>query len=205
MTYPAPSSPTYISSERLSRTLNLSRLGMDDDAFYAFCMDNQHLKLERNADGTITVMSLTGGKTGEYNSELTTELTLWKRKHGGHAFDSSTGFRLPNGAVRSPDAAWISAERWLNLTAEQQRKHPPLAPDFVIELMSDTDDLRDARRKMEEYIENGVQLAWLINRAQQQVFVFRANGTIEKIETFDQKLNGETVLDGFEFDLNLLK
>ncbi len=119
MTYPAPSSPTYISAERLSRTLDLSRLALSNDEFYTFCMDNRHLKLERNADGTITVMSLTGGKTGEYNSELTTELTLWKRKHCGHTFDTSTGFRLPNGAVRSTDAAWVNTERWQSLSAEQ--------------------------------------------------------------------------------------
>ena len=205
MTYPAPSSPTYISAERLSRTLDLSRLALSDDEFYAFCIDNRHLKLERNADGTITVVSLTGGKTGEYNSELTTELTLWKRKHGGHTFDSSTGFRLPNGAVRSPDAAWVSSERWQNLSAEQQRKHPPLAPDFVVELMSESDDLREARQKMEEYIDNGVQLAWLINRTQAQVLIFRIDGTVEKVDGFEQSLSGEGVLEGFEFDLGLLK
>lgn len=205
MTYPAPSSPTYISAERLSRTLNLSRLALSDDEFYTFCMDNQHLKLERNADGTIVVMSLTGGKTGEYNSELTTEFTLWKRKNGGHTFDSSTGFRLPNGAVRSPDVAWVNTTRWQGLSDEQQRKHPPIAPDFVLELMSESDDLKEARQKMEEYVDNGVRLAWLINRAQQQVFIFRIDGTVEKIEGFGQSLSGENVLEGFELDLNLLK
>lgn len=204
MTFPVLNSPPYISAERLSRTLNLSRLAMNDNEFYDFCMDNRHLKLERNADGTITFTPLTGGKTGEYNSELTTELTLWKRQNGGHTFDSSTGFRLPSGAVRSPDAAWIQTERWKELNDAQQRKHPPIAPDFVIELMSENDDWREARQKMEEYIDNGVQLGWLINRAEQEVLIFRADGTVEKLQGFQQKLSGEAVLKGFEFDLGLL-
>ena len=109
--------PSYRSDETLSRTIELGRFIRSEEDFYQFCLDNDHLKIERNADGTIKIMALTGGKTGEKNSELNAELVFWKRKNGGRVFDSSTGFRLENGATRSPDAAWIKEERWSGLTS----------------------------------------------------------------------------------------
>jgi Uma2 family endonuclease len=178
---------------------------MDDTAFYAFCRRNPHLRFERNPDRTIVIMPNTGGKTGKRNSEINFELVLWNRQYKkGVVFDSSTAFKLPNFATRSPDAAWISNERWNSLSEEEQERFPPIAPDFVIELMSASDNLKKAQEKMLEYIENGVQLAWLIQPATQTVFIYRADGTISKTVDFSEKLSGENVAPGFEFSLQLL-
>lgn len=177
---------------------------MDDDAFYDFCRLNEELKLEQNPDGTIVVMPSTGGKTGNRNLKIASRLDLWTESYGGIGFDSSTAFKLPNGATRSPDAAWISDERWAALTDKRREKFPPLAPDFVVELMSASDPLPKAKEKMREYIDNGVQLGWLIDPVRQEVFIYRADGTISKHTDFEQPLTGETVLPGFAFDLRLL-
>ena len=178
---------------------------MDDKAFYRFCRRNDHLRFERNPDGTILIMPNTGGKTGKKNSEINFELVLWNRQHKkGVVFDSSTAFKLPNFATRSPDASWISDNRWNKLTEDEQERFPPIAPDFVVELMSASDKIKKAQEKMHEYIENGVQLAWLIQPSSQTVFIYRADGTISKVIDFDTKLSGENVLPEFEFSLKLL-
>ena len=137
---------------------------MSEDEFYEFCQRNAELKFERRADGTIEFMHTTGGTTGQRNSELITDLTIWNRQHRmGFVFDSSTGFRLPNGAVRSPDVAWVRREAWQALTTGQQERFPPLCPDFAVELASPSDSLPDLAAKMQEYIANGCHLAWLID------------------------------------------
>ena len=177
---------------------------MDDKAFYKFCRRNDHLRFERNPDGTILIMPNTGGKTGIRNTKIVSRLDIWSESFGGKVFDSSTAFKLPNFATRSPDAAWISDERWNNLTEDEQERFPPIAPDFVVELMSASDTLKKAQEKMHEYIENGVQLAWLIQPSSQTVFIYRADGTISKVIDFNNKLSGENVLPEFEFSLKLL-
>jgi Uma2 family endonuclease len=177
---------------------------MDDEAFYQFCRRNDHLRFERNPDGTILIMPNTGGKTGIRNTKIVSRLDIWSESYGGKVFDSSTAFKLPNFATRSPNAAWVSDERWHSLTENEQERFPPIAPDFVVELMSASDTLKKAQEKMHEYIENGVQLAWLIQPDSQTVFIYRADGTISKVIDFDNKLSGETVLPEFEFSLKLL-
>ena len=149
-------------------------------------------------------MPNTGGKTGIRNTKIVSRLDIWSESFGGKVFDSSTAFKLPNFATRSPDAAWISDERWNNLTEDEQERFPPIAPDFVVELMSASDTLKKAQEKMHEYIENGVQLAWLIQPSSQTVFIYRADGTISKVIDFNNKLSGENVLPEFEFSLKLL-
>ena len=191
--------------EQRETTVEFAHYHMDDEAFYDFCQVNEHLKLERNPDGSIIAMPNTGGKTGNKNSAITYYLYGWTLQHGGLSFDSSTAFKLPNGATRSPDAAWISDARWAGLTEQQQEKFPPIAPNFVIELMSPTDQLSKAKEKMLEYIENGVLLGWLIDSKSEEVFIYRADGTIGKHIDFDQPLTGEAVLSGLSFDLRLLK
>ena len=178
---------------------------MDDDTFFDFCQDNQHLRIERNADRTIIIMPPTGTLTGEKNSEIAADLTIWKRKNGGHSFDSSTGFTLDNTAVRSPDASWMSDERYSSVELVELKKFARIVPEFVVELMSESDSLRELQEKMEEYIDNGVLLGWLISSKTEEVFIYRVDGTINKIVGFDNKLSGENVLVGFEFDLKLLK
>lgn len=177
---------------------------MDDDAFYEFCRQNDHLKFERNPDGTIVAVPNTGGKTGNRNTKITSRLDIWSESFGGLVFDSSTAFKLPNGATRSPDAAWISDARWNQLTDSQQEQFPPVAPDFIVELMSKTDSLNSAKEKMQEYIANGVLLGWLVNIKQQEVLIYRADGTISKHTDFEQPTSGEDVLPGFTLDLRLL-
>ncbi|WP_028524933.1 Uma2 family endonuclease [Runella limosa] len=178
---------------------------MDDVAFYRFCRRNDHLRFERNPDGTILIMPNTGGKTGIRNTKIVSRLDMWSESHDGKVFDSSTAFKLPNFATRSPDAAWVSDERWNQLNDEEQERFPPIAPDFVVELMSASDQLKKAQEKMLEYIENGVRLGWLIQPSSETVFIYRADGTISKVTTFDQSLSGEEVLPDFEFPLRLLR
>ncbi len=190
--------------EEQRTTVEFANYRMDDDAFYEFCRQNHHLKFERNADGTIVAMPNTGGKTGNRNTKIISRLDLWAESFGGLVFDSSTAFKLPNGATRSPDAAWISHNRWNQLTEEQQEKFPPVAPEFVVELMSKTDLQSAAKEKMQAYIANGVRLAWLINIKQEEVLIYRADGTIGKHTNFDEPLLGEDVLPGFIFNLRLL-
>jgi Uma2 family endonuclease len=150
-------------------TVEFANYQMDDAAFYEFCRQNDHLKFERNADGTVVAMPNTDGKTGNRNTKIIARLDLWAETYGGLVFDSSTAFKLPNGATRSPDAAWLSDARWNALTADEQERFPPVAPDFVVELMSNTDSQPTAKTKMTEYIACGVRLGWLIDTKQQEV------------------------------------
>jgi Uma2 family endonuclease len=193
----------------LNRTydaFNLYDRDIDDDEFFALCQRNPNFKLEKNPDGSVIIMPNTGGNTGKRNTEINTELNLYRRKkQSGNVFDSSTAFIFPTGATRSPDAAWVSDKLWNTLTEAEQDKFPKISPEFVIELMSPSDKLREAKQKMLEYIENGVDLAWLINPSEEEVHIFRADGTISKVNGFDNVLSGEDILKGFEFDLKLLR
>jgi Uma2 family endonuclease len=179
---------------------------MTDDEFYEFCLLNDQIKFERDAFGKLIILPNTGGITGIKNSDLIIDLGIWNRKNKlGQIFDSSTAFRLPSSAVRSPDAAWISNERWNALTLEEKTKFPPLCPEFVIELMSNSDDLKYAVEKMHKWIDNGCQLAWLIFPKGEEVRIFRANGTVDLVIGFDKILSGENILPNLEFDLSFLK
>ncbi len=130
------------------------------------------------------------------------DLGIWNRQHNlGKAFDSSTCFKLPNGAKRSPDVSWVSLEKWESLTAQQRQKFPPIAPDFVVELRSASDDLESLQVKMQEYMDNGVRLGWLIDPQNQQVEIYRQGREVEVIKS-PKILSGEDVLPGFDLDLS---
>jgi Uma2 family endonuclease len=162
---------------------------------------NKDLRLELSAQGELSIMSPTGGETGDRNLELGGQVWFWNRQNGlGKAFDSSTGFKLPNGATRSPDVSWIKIARWNALTPEQRKRFLPLCPDFVIELVSESDDLADTQAKMREYIANGLRLGWLINPKNKQVEIYRPNQEIEVLQS-PANLSGENVLPGFILDL----
>ncbi|MDZ7936240.1 MAG: Uma2 family endonuclease [Emticicia sp.] len=187
--------------------LKYDRFRLSDDEFYDFCTQNDSLKFERDAKGNIIIMPNTGGITGNLNFELNIEFGIWNRQAKlGKGFDSSTTFRLPSTAARSADVAWVSNEVWDELDLTQQTKFPPVCPEFVIELMSNTDSLKDAQKKMsEEWIANGCKLAWLINPKTQKTYIFRPKLEMETVVGFDKKLFGEDVLVGFELDLGILK
>ncbi|MBO9615796.1 MAG: Uma2 family endonuclease [Dyadobacter sp.] len=187
--------------------LRYKPLRLDDDEFYEFCRENDQLKIERDSEGTIYIMSNTGGKTGKLNAIIIYWLMHWHlARDFGHVFESSTAFRLPNTSVRSPDASWISNEKWEHLTDSEQTKFPPICPDFVIELLSANDDLKIIQKKVQdEWIGNGCKLAWLIDPFTETVFVYRPNADVEIFNGFSQQLSGGNVLPGFEFDLSKLK
>jgi Uma2 family endonuclease len=174
---------------------------MDSDRFFEFCQFNRDLRLERTATGEIIIMPPTGGETGKRNFNLTAEIGIWTKQDGtGIGFDSSTGFTLGNGAVRSPDVAWIKKERWEALDAEKKRKFPPICPDFVIELKSATDSLKTLQEKMQEYIDNGVLLGFLLDSERKQVYIYRSNREVERLDN-PETLSGEPVLKGFTLEL----
>lgn len=146
-------------------------------------------------------MPPTGTETGDRDSEINMQLRLWAKRDGtGVAFGSSTGFILPNGAVRSPDASWVVRSRWTSLTAEQRRRFAPLCPDFVVELRSPSDSLRALQDKMQEYMNNWARLGWLIDPEQRRVYVYRPGASVQELEN-PEKVSGEPVLPGFVLDL----
>lgn len=182
-------------------TLNLENIDFSDDQFYQLCQDNQDWQLERTAKGELIIMSPIGGISGKREADLLTDLSLWNRQTKlGHVFSSSTIFRLPKGGNRSPDAAWVTNEVWASLTLEAQEKFPPICPNFVIELRSRTDSLSQLQEKMQEYLDSGLQLGWLINPQAQQVEIYRPNQSIEIIQ-LPAKLSGESILREFILDL----
>ncbi|MFE1744066.1 Uma2 family endonuclease [Coleofasciculus sp. H7-2] len=183
-------------------TLNLDTVHLTDEQFYKICQNNREFKFERTASGELIIMSPVGGESGNREADLIIDLGIWNRQTRlGYTFSSSTIFKLPNGADRSPDAAWIRRERWEALTPEQRRKFPPIAPDFVIELRSATEDLEMLRSKMQEYMDAGVQLAWLINPQQQQVEIYRPGQDVE-VRNLPTELSGEDLLPRFSLSLS---
>ena len=175
---------------------------LSSEQFYDLCRANPNWKLERTAQGDLVVMAPTGGETGVRNANLLIRLGIWNEQSQlGVVFDSSTGFHLPNGADRSPDLAWIRRERWDALTPQQREKFPPLAPDFVIELMSPSDNLTEAQAKMQEYIDNGVQLGWLLNRQAKQVEIYQPGQPTEILQQPHQ-LSGNFILPDFILSLD---
>jgi Uma2 family endonuclease len=182
--------------------LNLEPIAhLTDEQFYKLCIANRDLSLEMSAAGELVIMPPVGGESGNQEAELITDLNIWNRQAKlGKVFSSSTIFILPNGAKRSPDAAWVKLERWEALTPEQRQKFPPLVPDFAIELRSTTDRLAPIQDKMKEYIENGLRLGWLINPQDNQVEIYRP-GTVVEIVNIPAILSGEDVLPGFELHI----
>jgi Uma2 family endonuclease len=187
-------------------TLNVPpTVGLTDEQFYQLCVANKEWRLELTAEGELIIMPPTGGESGISNAGLTAKLYNWNdQTQLGKVFDSSTEFRLPSGAKRSPDVSWVIRARWEALTPEQRKRFPPLSPDFVIELRSETDSLEKLRLKMREYLANGIRLGWLIDPQTPLVEIYRHSQDVETINfSFDEPptLSGEDVLPGFVLDL----
>lgn len=185
---------------RVRATPILRKLSEQD--FYELCQANPDLRIELTKEGDLLLMPPTGGETGGRNFNLTTEFGVWvKFDKRGKGFDSSTGFTLPNGAKRSPDLAWVRRERWEALTREQRRIFPPLCPDFVVELRSPSDSLDVLKDKMQEYMDNGAQLGWLIDTKERKVYIYRQNAPIEVLDN-PASVSGEPLLQGFVLEMD---
>ena len=186
-------------------------LELTDEQFFQLCIDNRDLRFERTASGGLIIMPPTGSETGNFNIDLSYQLQSWSRqnKHLGIAFDSSTGFKLPDGTDISPDGAWIRRDRWDALTAEEKKKFAPICPDFVVELReaklsrreSTTDSLEKLRAKMKVYVKNGARLGWLLDRKNRKVEISRQDSDVEILDS-PATLSGEDVLPGFVLDLS---
>lgn len=182
------------------------KIDLTDEQFWQLCCNNDDLRFEKTAIGELIIMPLNGGITSIRNSELNYQLKAWSRQNNcrsaeiGIVFGSNCGFKLPNGATRSPSSSWIKAEGWDGLTEEEKDRFVPFCPDFVVELMSPSDALGKTQEKMEEYKNNGAQLGWLINRKKRQVEIYRPNQEVEILDN-PQTVSGENVLPGFVLDL----
>jgi Uma2 family endonuclease len=176
-------------------------VNLTDDQFFEFCQINRDLRIERTATGELLIMPPTGSETGGSNFELSGQLFIWTKQNGtGRGFDSSTGFTLSNGATVSPDISWVKLERWNTLSALQKTKFAPIAPDFVVELRSKSDTLKDLQDKMQQYMNNGVKLGWLLDRKQRRVYVYRPGVPVEQLDN-PETVSGDPELPGFVLNL----
>jgi Uma2 family endonuclease len=187
----------------LSRlVINIQPLHITDEEFFELCAVNDTLRFERTAQGEMIVMTPAGGTTSNRNSSLISQLWIWNKRVGlGKTFDSSGAFKLPNGAERAPDVSWVANERWQALSAKEQQRFPPLCPDFVMELRSPSDNLKDVQEKMQEYLANGARLGWLIDPKTKRVEIYRPGQQVEVLDN-PATVDGESVLPGFELDLS---
>ena len=177
--------------------LSVRRVKLTEEQFALLCQENRDLRFELTAQQELVIMPPAGSETGWRNGRLTYRLTAWSDVDGtGLVFDSSAGFTLPNGAIRSPDASWVQRDRWNALAQEQREKFAPLCPDFVVELRSRTDRLADLQEKMQEYMDNGARLGWLLDPIDTRVSIYRPGQPVEMLENPDT-LGGDPVLPGF--------
>ncbi len=187
----------------MTYTLNIKAFtdSISDRSLEQLCKENPDLRFETDANGKLIIMSPTGSLTGERNADLIYQVQSWNRKYKlGKVFDSSTGFKLSNGATRSPDVSWIALNRWNSLSDKQKRGFAPIDPDFVIELLSPTDDLLTTQQKMIEYLNCGVKLGWLINPDEKEVEIYRL-GKDKEIISNPSSLSGEDILPRLTVDL----
>jgi Uma2 family endonuclease len=176
-------------------------IDMSDEQFFELCQLNRDLRLERTSQGDLVIMPPTGGETGRMNFELTGFFGYWVHADGsGVGFDSSTGFALPNGAKRSPDLAWVKRERWEALTPQQRQQFPPLCPDFVLEFRSPSDALATVQAKMQEYVDSGARLGWLIDPIEKKVYIYRLQAPEECLDN-PQTISGDPVLPSLVLEL----
>ncbi|MGB8700840.1 MAG: Uma2 family endonuclease [Thermosynechococcaceae cyanobacterium] len=183
-------------------TIDLSSITtLSHEQFDRLCANNPEVKFERTPTGELVIMPPTGGETGRGNAKITSRFVVWNEQRNlGEVFDSSTCFRLPGGGDRSPDVAWVERSRWDALTPEQQQKFPPICPDFVMELLSPSDNLHTTRQKMQEYVSSGIKLGWLVNPQDKQVEIYRPGQPVEILQS-PATLSGETVLSDFTMSL----
>ena len=178
---------------------------MSRDEFETFALANRDLMMELEADGIVKVMSPVSPISGSRENEIGADLVMYCRKHGGKAYSSSTGFTLPDGSVKSPDSCYVSAKQLSNFTDQDLRHFAPIVPEFIVEVVSPSDELQDVERKVRDtWIGNGVRLAWLVDVDSDRLWIYRADHSVELVTPLDRTITGEDVLPGFTFDLTLL-
>jgi Uma2 family endonuclease len=197
-----PSSPVEAETVRPTIRIQLSpAVPMTQDQFFDFCQQNRDIRFERTAEGDLIIMSPTGGEGGIQDLSVAAQLYIWTTQVGkGKALGPSGGFILPNGATRSPDAAWITSEQWAGVPPKQRKKFLPLCPFFLIEMRSPSDSLKELQDKMDEYIANGCRLGWLIDPEPRQVHVYRPGGPPQVLDK-PQSVSGDPELPAFVLDL----
>jgi len=182
----------------------LTHQSVTPEQFERLCGEYRELRLELTSTGELIVMPPTGSETGRSNADLTYQLMAWTRKDAtGVCFDSSAGFTLPNGAIRSPDGSWIRRERWNSLTEKQKKTFAPICPDFAAEIRSSGDTLKDLYLKMFEYLENGASLGWLIDPFKRQVYIYEPNHEVVVLDN-PETVSGDPLLPGFRLNLSTL-
>ena len=192
---------TLTNPEALVIHLGPLKSHLSDDEFFEFCALNSDLRIEMTKEGEMIIMLPVGSEGGHRNFNLTAEFGIWAKSDGtGVGFDSSSGFTLPNGAKRAPDLSWIERERWEAIPRKQRKKFAPICPDFVVELRSETDTLVAVKKKMDDYMESGAQLGWLIDPIQKKVHIYRPNVEVEILD-HPGNISGEPLLKGFVLDL----
>ena len=180
-------------------------LPFTDAQIYLLSAENKGFRIERNKEGLLSIMSPTHSKTGFFNSELNFQLALWTKKTKlGYCFDSNTGFRLPDGSLLSPDVSFVRKEKWQALSEKEKSGFAPICPNFVIELKSDTDILRDLQAKMEDWLQNGCEMVWLIDIKKENVHIYQQNKEIEML-SFSEKIIYDSILPNFEVDFSFTK
>lgn len=183
------------------RAIRLMQDRMSADEFFHFCVSNPEIAMERDSQGNILFMPPTGFESGRRESRIIYRIEDWAERYGGYTTSSNGAFTLPNGAVRSADGVWISAERYEALSERERERFPSVAPDFVAEVVSRSDTLAEAQAKMEEYIANGVRLGFLIDRFRKKAWIYRAGQKPEETSDANAILSGEDVMPGFQLDL----
>ncbi len=183
-----------------------SEVQMTDAEFLRFCQDNRDLNIERNAQREIIIMSPTYASTGSINSKILFQLEAWNERHQlGLGFDSSAGFTLPDGSMRSPDASWMTLAKWQQLSEDEKESFAPVCPDFVLELKSKTDRVADLQEKMKSYLANGARLGWLVVLEEETVHIYQPEQAVRQHSDFSTPLSGDPVLPGFHLDFSKLK
>lgn len=196
--------PTLITPEfKDELAINIDALLKDftEEDFFEMCRQNPDLRVEMSKEGDIIFMPPTGGETSKHSFSLIVRLGIWAEKDGtGVGFESNALFVLPNGAKRSPDMSWVKLDRWNDLPEEERKSFPHIYPDFVVELRSPSDSIKEVKEKMEEYIENGAQLGWLIDPIQKKVYIYRPGAEVEELDN-PASISGDPLLKGFVLDL----
>jgi Uma2 family endonuclease len=179
---------------------------LTEEDFFNFCLQNKDIQIERDKNGQMLLMPPDGLLTSSLKATTGVFLSVWNNNtQSGKVFDSSAGFTLPDGSMRSPDAAWMSNEKYHALSQEEKQRFAHVVPDFVVELASPSDNLKMAKEKMEMWRRNGVRLSWLIIPQQEKVIIYRLDGSTVEIDGFaGNTLSGEDVLPGFELKLDAL-